>query len=205
MDYRLRVATPADEAWQLAIYAGTRADEMAMTGWPPEQCAAFVALQHRAQQQHYAQHFPHSVCHLILVGNEVAGRLWLDGQEERLHILDIALLPAWRGQGLGTRCLQALAEQAAAAGRALSIQVEIHNPARRLYERLGFVADGEPQGLHPVRRHLRRLVVERQHALEVTRIPGLDPGPSQSIQVGRLMVVWHGILPCQALVDSGPN
>ena len=148
MDYRLRVATPADEAWQLAVYASTRADELALTGWPAEQCEAFVRQQHSAQQQHYARHFPASVCYLILVGDEVAGRLWVDERPDRLHILDIALLPAWRGQGLGTRCLQALAGQAEASRRALGIQVEIHNPARRLYERLGFVADGQPQGLH---------------------------------------------------------
>ena len=155
MDYRLRPATPADDAWQLAIYASTRAEELALTGWPPEQCAQFVAMQHRAQQQHYRAHFPHSVCQLILVDGEVAGRLWLDEREDRLHILDIALLPAWRGHGLGSRCLQDLAAQ----GRALGIQVEIHNPARRLYERLGFVAEGEPQGLHQA---MRRPVPEEQ-------------------------------------------
>lgn len=149
MDYRLRAATPADEAWQLAIYAGTRADELALTGWPAEACDAFVRQQHRAQQQHYAQHFPRSACQLIVVaGDMVAGRLWLDERPGRLHILDIALLPAWRGRGLGTRCLQDLAARADACGLALGIQVEIHNPARRLYERLGFVTDGQPQGIH---------------------------------------------------------
>ena len=144
MDYRLRPATPDDDAWQLAIYASTRADELALTGWPPAQCDAFVHQQHRAQQQHYRLHFPRSVCQLILVGDEVAGRLWTDARTDRLHILDIALLPAWRGRGLGTRCLQALAS----GGQCLSIQVEIHNPARRLYERLGFVTEGEPRGLY---------------------------------------------------------
>ena len=148
MDYRLRTATPADETWQLAIYASTRADELAMTGWPAAQCEAFVQQQHRAQQQHYARHFPRSVCQLILVGDDVAGRLWVDERGDRLHVLDIALLPAWRGQGLGTRCLQALAAEAEAGGRAIGIQVEIHNPARRLYERLGFLPEGEPQGLY---------------------------------------------------------
>ena len=151
MNYRLRPATPADEPWQLAIYASTRADELVLTGWPREQCEAFATQQHRAQQQHYTRHYPQSVCHLILAGDatdEVAGRLWLDERADRLHILDIALLPAWRGLGLGTRCLQALAREAEARGRGLSIQVEIHNPARRLYERLGFVADGAPQGLY---------------------------------------------------------
>ncbi|HEY1128144.1 MAG TPA: GNAT family N-acetyltransferase [Roseateles sp.] len=147
MDYRLRPATPADEASQLAIYASTRADELALTGWPVEQCEAFVRHQHAAQQQHYRHHFPDSRCHLILVdGDTVAGRLWLDERPDRVHVLDIALLPAWRSRGLGTRCLQALA--ATADGRPLSIHVETHNPARRLYERLGFVADGAPHGLY---------------------------------------------------------
>lgn len=144
MDYRLRPATPDDDAWQLAIYASTRADELALTGWPPAQREAFVHQQHRAQQLHYRQHFPRSACQLIVVADAVAGRLWTDPRDAGLHILDIAVLPAWRGQGLGTRCLLALA----AGGQRLSIQVEIHNPARRLYERLGFVTAGEPQGLY---------------------------------------------------------
>jgi len=148
MTYRLRTVTPEDEPWQLAIYASARAEELAQTGWSAAEREAFLAQQHRAQQHHYRLHFPDSVCQFILVGDTVAGRLWTDSRADRLHILDIALLPAFRNQGLGTRCLHALAEQAAATGRALSIQVEIHNPARRLYERLGFVADGEPQGLY---------------------------------------------------------
>lgn len=148
MDYRLRPTTPADDAWQLAIYASTRTDELALTGWPRAQCEAFIAQQHRAQQLHYLRHFPQSVCQLILVDDAVAGRLWVDARPDRLHVLDITLLPAWRGQGLGTRCMRALMDDAAAAGRHLGIQVEIHNPARRLYERLGFLPEGELQGLY---------------------------------------------------------
>lgn len=118
MDYRLRPATPADDAWQLAIYASTRADELALTGWNRAQCEAFVAQQHQAQQRHYRQHFPDSICQLILAGDAVAGRLWVDTRVDRLHVLDISLLPAWRGQGLGTRCLRALMDAAAATGPA---------------------------------------------------------------------------------------
>lgn len=146
MEHRLRDATAADEAWQLAIYASTRADEMALTGWPAAQCEAFVAMQHRAQQQHYAQHFPRSRCQLILVNGQVAGRLWVDERPGALHVLDITLLPAWRGRCLGARYLRQLQREAGA--RVLGIEVEIHNPARRLYERLGFVTEGAPQGLY---------------------------------------------------------
>ncbi len=148
MDHRLRPVTPDDEPWQLAIYASTRAEELALTGWSAAACEAFVTQQHRAQQHHYRLHFPHSVCQLIVVSDAVAGRLWVDARKDRLHILDISLLPAFRNQGLGGRCLRALVEEAASSGRHLGIEVEVHNPARRLYERLGFVAVGEPQGLY---------------------------------------------------------
>lgn len=148
MDHQLRLATPGDEAWQLAIYASTRADELALTGWTGQQCRDFIAQQHRAQQQHYRLNFPRSVCQLILVEGAVTGRLWVDARPDRLHVLDIALLPAYRGRGLGTHCLQALAQEADRSGCALGVQVEIHNPAQRLYERLGFLPEGEPQGLY---------------------------------------------------------
>lgn len=158
MDYHLRPATPVDDSWQLAIYASTRAEELALTGWTVPQCEAFVQHQHHAQQTHYAHHFPNSVCHLIIVESDViAGRLWLDVREERLHILDIALLPHWRRRGLGSRCLQTLAREA--SPRELSIQVEVHNPARRLYERLGFIVDGPVQGLY---QSMRRPAVHRR-------------------------------------------
>lgn len=58
--------------------------------------------------------------------------------------LSIGVEPRSRGRGAGTRLLEALIEVARADGhRAVSLSVEPDNPARRLYERLGFsrVAD----------------------------------------------------------------
>lgn len=50
----------------------------------------------------------------------------------------IALLPAYRGKGLGSALLEALFEAAKEIYPAISLSVSIDNPARRLYERLGF-------------------------------------------------------------------
>jgi ribosomal protein S18 acetylase RimI-like enzyme len=50
--------------------------------------------------------------------------------------MDIALLPAYRGQGIGTRLLDALLAQA--QGAPVTLHVEPLNPAQRLYRRLGF-------------------------------------------------------------------
>lgn len=153
MAYRLRPITADDRDGLQAIFASTRTDELALTGWPEAQCQAFVAMQFEAQWQHYTRHYPDALCQLILqdggAGNtRVAGRLWVDRRADTVHVLDIALLPEARGQGLGGACLRDLIDEARRRQVSLTISVEIHNPARRLYERLGFEAQGEAQGLY---------------------------------------------------------
>ena len=151
--YTLRPASAADAAVLRAVYASTRAEELAATGWDAAQCRAFCDMQYDAQQAHYTRHWPSARCQLVLVpdatlGTRVAGRLWVDRRADALHVLDIALLPATRGQGLGSACLHDLMAEATAAGLPLVISVETHNPARRLYDRLGFTPDGPVQGLY---------------------------------------------------------
>jgi ribosomal protein S18 acetylase RimI-like enzyme len=53
-------------------------------------------------------------------------------------VVDLALLPAHRGAGLGTALLREVFDEADAAGLPVTIHVEVMNRARRLYERLGF-------------------------------------------------------------------
>jgi predicted GNAT family acetyltransferase len=48
-----------------------------------------------------------------------------------------------RGQGLGSSVVRQCQQRAAAAGARLELQVRPENPARRLYERLGFRVAGE--------------------------------------------------------------
>jgi hypothetical protein len=57
---------------------------------------------------------------------------------DAIRIMDIALLPAFHGRGVGTHLLGDLQSEASAAGRPLRIHVERFNPALNLYARLGF-------------------------------------------------------------------
>ncbi len=52
--------------------------------------------------------------------------------------MDVALLPEFRGRGVGTRLLLRLFEEADRCRLAVSIHVERMNPALALYRRLGF-------------------------------------------------------------------
>jgi GNAT superfamily N-acetyltransferase len=59
--------------------------------------------------------------------------------DERTPEVAVAVRDGWRGTGLGTRLLNQLADDARAAGfDRLSLSVDADNPARRLYERLGY-------------------------------------------------------------------
>lgn len=152
MDWTLRAAGPTDADFLLRVFAGTRADELALTGWNPQQCEVFIRQQALAQATHYQAHWPdaeHAVIECPLDGRrQDIGRLWLHRRADAVHVLDIALLPSWRGRGLGTQVLRRVAAEAAAVGRALTIYVEAGNPARRLYDRLGFEPVGEADGVH---------------------------------------------------------
>jgi GNAT superfamily N-acetyltransferase len=134
----LRAVEPRDEPFLLRVYASTRAEELAPLPWTDEQKAAFVAHQFGAQTAHYAEHYPGMTSDVIVVDGEAAGRLLVARWREEIRIVDITLLPDFRGGGTGTGVLRGLIDEAEAAGKVLSIHVEVQNPAMTLYRRLGF-------------------------------------------------------------------
>ena len=144
---RYRLATPEDRAFLLEVYASTRAEEVAATGWPPDQQAAFLQMQAEAQDSHYRQHYPGALWLVVERGGQPAGRLYLERRADEMRIIDIALLPGARGQGVGEAILSDLIEDAAADTGCIRIHVEKTNPAMRLYRRLGF-ATVEDKGVY---------------------------------------------------------
>ena len=134
----LRPITPEDEAFLARLYASTREQELAQTNWSDEQKAMFCRMQFNAQTTDYGKNYPDASFDIIERDGVAAGRLLVLRSAEAVHVIDIALLPEHRGAGIGTKFLRELQEEAKAAGKKLSIHVEIFNPARRLYERLGF-------------------------------------------------------------------
>lgn len=137
---QFRPATDDDLALLCRIYGSTRESELAPVPWTPEQKAAFIAMQFNAQHTHYRQHYPTAQWLIVLRDGVPIGRLYLDRWGGEHRIIDIALLPDYRGQGFGAALLQDVLDEAAASGSAVTIHVEHNNPAMRLYRRLGFTA-----------------------------------------------------------------
>ncbi len=134
----LRPVEPGDEGFLYRVYASTRQEELAQTGWDEAQKAAFLRMQFDAQASYYREHYAEATFDIVLVDGRPVGRLYVARWPEEVRIVDVALLPECRGVGIGTKLLEALISESERAGKPLTIHVERFNPALRLYERLGF-------------------------------------------------------------------
>jgi len=134
----LRPITPEDEAFLCRVYASTREEELAVVPWDEAQKAAFLQMQFQAQHTFYAANYTRAQFAVILLDDAPVGRLYIDRREHEIRIVDIALLPNYRCQGIGTLLLQEIMAEGASRDVPVTIHVEMNNPALRLYQRLGF-------------------------------------------------------------------
>ncbi|HEY6251186.1 MAG TPA: GNAT family N-acetyltransferase, partial [Candidatus Angelobacter sp.] len=134
----LRPVTEADDEFLLSVYAGTRAEELALVPWTAEQKEAFVRMQFAAQKRHYAAEYPRATHDIICVDGAPVGRLYLARGAEVFHILDITVLAQHRNAGTGSCLMRELLKEAGNASKPVTIYVESFNPSLRLFERLGF-------------------------------------------------------------------
>lgn len=143
----LRPATADDRPFLLAVYASTRTEELAAVPWTDDQRNAFLAMQFEAQDRWYRQFYPAGSFLVIVRGETPIGRMCVVRLATEIRLVDIALLPEHRGQGVGSSLLADLVAEADRDRLPVTLQVEPGNPARRLYLRSGF-EPGEVSGFH---------------------------------------------------------
>jgi ribosomal protein S18 acetylase RimI-like enzyme len=136
---QLRERAPGDLDFLFQLYASTRQDEMRLVDWTDAQKAAFLQDQFEKQHRHYLEHYPQAQWLVIERDGMPAGRVYLEQTSREIRIMDVALLPEHRNQGVGSALMHALLAAADRAGLPVSLHVEPFNPAFRLYRRLGFV------------------------------------------------------------------
>ncbi len=130
-----------------ALYAAGRAEELAPVPWPQEAKDAFLAQQFEAQHRNYQGHFTGAEWLVIEREGAPIGRLYLVEWPSEFRVIEIGLTPGCRGSGIGGAILRDVQAMGAAAGKPVSMHVEKMNPARRLYDRLGF-AFREDKGIY---------------------------------------------------------
>lgn len=141
--FSLRALRDEDLPWLRDLYAMTRAEEMAPVPWPDAAKRAFLDQQFDLQHRHYLAHYADADFMAVEQDGEgPVGRYYLQRATPDHLIIDISLLPALYGRGAGSALIAQSQQDAAALGCGMRLHVlEVNASARRLYERLGFVAE----------------------------------------------------------------
>jgi GNAT superfamily N-acetyltransferase len=142
VNWNLRLATPTDLEDLVEIRAVVMRPDL-------ERLGRYDA--HRVRQRLRDSFFPEHT-RIIEVGGELAGSIAVRPADDRRWLEHFYLAPHHQGQGLGSAVLRSVLDQAEAP---IWLNVLQGSPARKLYERHGFVVDSEdPVDVFMVRKFL---------------------------------------------------
>ena len=128
-----------DRAPLLDAYASSRLDDPDLASRHPDSRQAVIEHEFESRQLSYPIDFPGVQFFRLSLGATPAGRIYLQATPAEVFLVDLVLLPAFRGQGHGTGLLRDLIRFAHASQRPLRLHVAKNNPrAAALYHRLGF-------------------------------------------------------------------
>jgi GNAT superfamily N-acetyltransferase len=137
LEYSLRPATEADFDFLFHLHGAALGPYVTLLwGWDEAD-----------QRRRFRRAFNPSRIHIVHRGEEEEdiGAIAVERRERELYLARLELLPSHQGKGIGTALLQWVIAQAEQENVAVTLQVLKVNPARRLYERLGFATIGETE------------------------------------------------------------
>lgn len=133
MPYTLRLARP-DESEALYTLHRRAMEAYVSETWGPWDDAM--------QRRYFQEHWPPGR-QAIEVDGRLAGFLDLEDRPGEAWIGNLELDPEFHNRGIGSAILREVQRAAAGRGVGVGLQVLRVNPARRLYQRLGFALTGE--------------------------------------------------------------
>jgi ribosomal protein S18 acetylase RimI-like enzyme len=136
---KLRPEIKNDQAFIEMLYRSTREAELHATNWTEEQKSAFVIMQSMAQLAEYRSRFPGATFEVIEFRKKNAGRLYTWESALEIRLIDITIMPRFRGKGIGTSVLNDLVKRSDRLKKKISLHVDPASPALQLYLKLGFV------------------------------------------------------------------
>lgn len=133
----MRPAAAADRPFLLALFASTRASELAAL---PDDAArrAFVEDQFDLQDRHYRRYYPGARFDVIELTAAPVGRMYVHRRADEIRLMEITIAPEWRRRGIAACLVHALISESDECGIPIGLHVEPDNPANRWYRRLGF-------------------------------------------------------------------
>jgi len=138
MSISFRPVTESDLLFLSNLYASTREEEMTILPWTDEQKVEFVRMQFNAQHKFFKQEFSNAEFNLVLKDDIAIGRMYVERRENEIRIIDVTLMPDYRGQGVGQVLMKSLLDESAGSAKPITLHVAKDSPAMSFYERFGF-------------------------------------------------------------------
>jgi GNAT superfamily N-acetyltransferase len=132
--FSLRPADPADREF---------AYDVACKAIRPYAEQTFGVWDEPRVRQMLASNIDAGITRIVVAGAEPAGFLCVDEREDHIRLDQLFLLPAQQCKGIGTELVRGVLARARELQVPVRLRVLRVNPAKRLYERLGFEAVGE--------------------------------------------------------------
>lgn len=88
---------------------------------------------------------------IIELEGQAIGVIKVVRSPEQWKLLQVQVLPQYQGRGIGTEVVLGVLDRAREAKKAVVLTVLKENPARRLYERVGFKVVGEREHVYEMR------------------------------------------------------
>lgn len=134
----LRPIRAGDVEFLFVLFRSVHEQDYASVDLPEEQKTALLRMQFDAQQLQYRERFSRGNFDLILKAERSVGIIYTQRGPEEFVLIDIALLPEFRNEGIGRELVAELIRQAQDEQQAVTAHVRKDNPAWRLWQRLGF-------------------------------------------------------------------
>jgi GNAT superfamily N-acetyltransferase len=109
------------------------------------------------QARYFRDHFDPTTRQVIEGDGESIGCISVERREDCIFLTALEIAPDYQSRGIGTKLIQALCDEADDRSVPVELQVLKVNPARRLYEWLGFAVVGETETHYLMRRSLERV------------------------------------------------
>lgn len=134
----LRSARPDDAGLLRQLFNEDRRSGLARCGVEGAAFEAVLDLQYDAHRALCAQWYPGAVDQVIEADGVGAGRVLVHETSDQIHVADLAVADAFRGQGLATAALEHWTARADRSGLPVTLKAAWDSPAVRLFKRLGF-------------------------------------------------------------------
>lgn len=139
----LRPIHTDDEDFLFVLFKNAHEQDLGSADLPAEQKNTLLRMQFTARQHQYRERFPRGNFDLILEAGKPVGIIYTQRGPEEFVLIDIALLPELRNEGIGKELVSALIREAQDQQKAVTAHVRKDNPAWRLWQRLGFEIVGD--------------------------------------------------------------